>query len=129
MPNVIYTATLDFTDNGVFNAGWRIKQGDFGSSSLNITLMDNGVIFFDDSIEPEIVFKRADGRSVISTMQSAGENSNYYIYNFVGNELAVPGPCVVDVKIVGSDSRTSTASCRFDVIEDTIGYDETGAEF
>lgn len=128
MPNVIYTATLDFTDNGVFNAGWRIKQGDFGSSSLNITLSDNGVIFFDDSIEPEIVFKRADGRSVISTMQSAGENSGYYIYNFVGNELAVPGPCVVDVKVNGSDSRTSTASCRFDVVEDTIGYDETGAE-
>lgn len=127
MPNVIYTATLDFTDNGVFNAGWRIKQGDFGSSSLNITLSDNGAIVFDDSIEPEIVFKRADGRSVISTMQSAGENSGYYIYNFVGNELAVPGPCVVDVKIVGSDSRTSTASCRFDVIDDTIGYDPTGA--
>ena len=127
MPNVIYTATLDFTDNGVFNAGWRIKQGDFGSSSLNITLSDNGAIVFDDSIEPEIVFKRADGRSVISTMQSAGENSGYYIYNFVGNELAVPGPCIVDVKIVGSDSRTSTASCRFDVIDDTIGYDPTGA--
>ena len=127
MPNVIYTATLDFTDNGVFNAGWRIKQGDFGSSSLNITLIDNGVIVFDDSIEPEIVFKRADGRSIVSTMQNAGPNAGYYSYNFVGNELAVPGPCVVDVKIFGSDSRTSTASCRFDVIEDTIGYDPTGA--
>lgn len=127
MPNIIYTATLDFTDNGTFNTGWRIKQGDFGDSQLNLTLTNNGENVFDSSIVPQIVFRRADGCSVISNMESGGQYSGYYKYTFVGNELAVPGNCVVDVKFVDSNSRLSTATCRFEVIEDTIGYDPTGA--
>ena len=124
MPIIQYTAQLDFTDNGTFETGWRIKQGDYGESEIILRVVNNGVDMYDADITPEIVFRRADGASVISTMTP---NDGTYKYTFVGNELAVPGSTLVDVKYTDSESRISTASCRFTVIEDTIGYDPTGA--
>ena len=124
MPIIQYTAQLDFTDNGTFETGWRIKQGDYGESEIILRVVNNGVDMYDADITPEIVFRRADGSSVISTMTP---NDGTYKYTFVGNEIAVPGPTLVDVKYTDSESRISTASCRFTVIEDTIGYDPTGA--
>ena len=124
MERVQYTTQLDFTDNGTFETGWRIKQGDFGNCELVIRLVNNGVNAYDASIIPQIVFRRADGQSVISVMIP---NDGTYKYIFVGNELEVPGFELVDVKYQDSEGRISTASCRFTVVEDTIGYDPTGA--
>lgn len=124
MPTIQYTAQLDFTDNGTFETGWRIKQGDFGDCEIVFRVVNNGVNMYDASVTPEIVFRRADGASVISNMTP---NDGTYKYAFVGNELAVPGLTLVDVKYTDSEGRISTASCRFTVVEDTIGYDPTGA--
>lgn len=124
MPNIQYTAQLDFTDNGTFETGWRIKQGDYNESVLVIRVVNNGVNMYDANVTPTIAFKRADGKSVVGEMTP---NDGTYTYTLVGNEIAVPGPTLVDVKYVDSEGRISTASCRFNVIEDTIGYDPTGA--
>ena len=124
MAEVQYTAQLDFTDNGTFETGWRIKQGDYNESILVIRVVNNGVNMYDANVTPTIAFKRADGKSVVGEMTP---NDGTYTYTLVGNEIAVPGPTLVDVKYVDSEGRISTASCRFNVIEDTIGYDPTGA--
>ena len=124
MPTIQYTAQLDFTDNGTFETGWRIKQGDFGDCEIVFRVVNNGVNMYDASVAPEIVFRRADGASVISNMTP---NDGTYKYAFVGNELAVPGLTLVDVKYTDSEGRISSASCRFTVVEDTLGYDPTGA--
>ena len=124
MPNIQYTAQLDFTDNGTFETGWRIKQGDYNDSVIVIRVVNNGVNMYDADVTPTIAFRRADGKSVVGEM---APNDGTYLYTIVGNEIAVPGPTLVDVKYVDSDERISTASCRFQVVEDTIGYDPTGA--
>ena len=124
MPNIQYTAQLDFTDNGTFETGWRIKQGDYGDCEIVFRVVNNGVNMYDADISPVIAFRRSNGTSVVSTMIP---NDGTYKYAFVGNELAVPGPTLVDVKYTDAQGRISTASCRFQVVEDTIGYDPTGA--
>jgi hypothetical protein len=121
---VQHTATLDFTDNGVFETGWRIKQGDYGNTELVLRLVNNGVNVYDAEITPQIAFRRWDGASVISIMTP---NDQTYKYAFAGNELEVPGLTLCDVKFTDAEGRVSTASCRFTVAEDTIGYDPTGA--
>ena len=121
---VQHTATLDFTDNGVFETGWRIKQGDYGNTELVLRLVNNGVNVYDAGITPQIAFRRWDGASVISVMTP---NDQTYKYAFAGNELEVPGLTLCDVKFTDAEGRVSTASCRFTVVEDTIGYDPTGA--
>ena len=121
---VQHTATLDFTDNGVFETGWRIKQGDYGNTELVLRLVNNGVNVYNAGITPQIAFRRWDGASVISVMTP---NDQTYKYAFAGNELEVPGLTLCDVKFTDAEGRVSTASCRFTVVEDTIGYDPTGA--
>ena len=121
---VQHTATLDFTDNGVFETGWRIKQGDYGNTELVLKLVNNGVNVYDAAITPQIAFRRWDGASVISVMTP---NDQTYKYAFAGNELEVPGLTLCDVKFTDAEGRVSTASCRFTVVEDTVGYDPTGA--
>ena len=124
MPIIEYKAQLDFTDNGVFETGWRIKQGDYGSCQLVFLVTNNGENQFDVGITPQIGFRRADGMSIVSELTP---EDPFYTYTFVGNELEIPGPTLVDVKYVYVDGRISTATCRFDVVPDTIGYDPTGA--
>ena len=124
MPIIEYKAQLDFTDNGVFETGWRIKQGDYGSCQLVFFVTNNGENQFDVGITPQIGFRRADGMSIVSELTP---EDPFYTYTFVGNELEIPGPTLVDVKYVYVDGRISTATCRFDVVPDTIGYDPTGA--
>lgn len=107
---VKYTAMLDLTDNGAFDTGWRIKQGDFRDSVLVVKVANNGEPFYDAENMPSIVFHRADGKSVIGTMTVGGNDS--YQYAFIGNELEIAGPVVMDVKFGGNSAgRLSTASC------------------
>ena len=108
MPNIQYTAQLDFTDNGTFETGWRIKQGDSNESDIVIRVVNNGVNMYDANVHPTIAFKRADGKSVVGEMIP---NDGTYAYTIVGNEIAVPGPTLLDVKYVDSEGRVSTASC------------------
>ena len=124
MDLVKYTAQLDLTDNGCFDTGWRIKQGDYGNSQLMISLVDNGVNAFDAEVIPQINFKRPDGKSVIADMTV---EQNVYSYIFAGNELELAGTVLMDVKFITPQGRTSSASCKFTCVEDTIGIDPTGA--
>ena len=124
MANVNYTVVLDLTDNGCVQTGWRLKQGDSGNSTIIAKVVNNGVDAYDPNVTPEIAFKRADGNSVLSTMTAS---DGYYNYTFVGNELAVAGPVVMDVTFTDEEARTSTASCRFEVVADPAGYDPEGA--
>lgn len=124
MANVNYTVVLDLTDNGCINTGWRLKQGDNGNSTIVVKIVDNGVDVYEPLSTPDIAFKRADGTSVLSTMTAS---DGYYNYTFVGNELAVAGPVVMDVTFTDEEARTSTASCRFEVVENPAGYDPEGA--
>ena len=124
MASVNYTVVLDLTDNGCIQTGWRLKQGDSGNSTIIAKVVNNGVDAYDPNVTPEIAFKRADGNSVLSTMTAS---DGYYVYTFVGNELAVAGPVVMDVTLTDEEARTSTASCRFEVVADPAGYDPEGA--
>lgn len=124
MAEAIYTVVLDLTDNGCIQTGWRLKQGDSGNSTIVAKIVNNGVDAYDPSATPDIAFKRADGNSVLSTMTAV---DGYYNYTFVGNELAIPGPVVMDVTFTDSESKISTASCKFEVVEDPAGYDPSGA--
>lgn len=124
MASVNYTVVLDLTDNGCVQTGWRLKQGDSGNSTIIAKVVNNGVDAYDPNVTPEIAFKRADGNSVLSTMTAS---DGYYNYTFVGNELAVPGHVVMDVTLTDAEARTSTASCKFEVVPDPAGYDPEGA--
>lgn len=124
MERVQYTVKLDLTDNGFFDTGWRIKQGDSGNSEIIALVTNNGINMFSTAIIPEIVFKRPDGKSIISSMEIAGSN---YKYVFVGNELEIPGTVIMDVKITDSEGRVSTNSVKFECVEDTLGYDPDGS--
>lgn len=124
MADAIYTVVLDLTDDGCIETGWRLKQGDSGLSKIVAKVVNNGVDAYDPDLTPEIAFKRADGNSVLSTMVA---NDGYYEYTFVGNELAVAGRVVMDVTFTDSESRISTCSARFEVIENPAGYDPEGA--
>lgn len=124
MAEAIYTVVLDLTDNGCIQTGWRLKQGDSGNSTIVAKIVNNGVDAYDPSATPDIAFKRADGNSVLSTMTAV---DGYYNYTFVGNELAIPGQVVMDVTFTDSESKISTASCKFEVVEDPAGYDPSGA--
>lgn len=124
MADAIYTVVLDLTDDGCIETGWRLKQGDSGLSKIVAKVVNNGVDAFDPSATPEIAFKRADGNSVLSTMVA---NNGYYEYTFVGNEISVAGRVVMDVTFTDSESRISTCSARFEVVENPAGYDPEGA--
>lgn len=124
MASVNYTVVLDLTDNGCIQTGWRLKQGDSGNSTIIAKVVNNGVDAYDPLVTPEIAFKRADGNSVLSTMTAS---DGYYYYSFVGNELAIPGPVVMDITFTDAEARTSTASCKFEVVENPAGYDPSGA--
>ena len=124
MADAIYTVVLDLTDDGCIETGWRLKQGDSGLSKIVAKVVNNGVDAFDPSVTPEIAFKRADGNSVLSTMVA---NNGYYEYTFVGNEISVAGRVVMDVTFTDSESRISTCSARFEVVENPAGYDPEGA--
>lgn len=126
MENIIYTVNLDFTDNGCVDTGWRLKQGDYGNSKIVVKLSNNGDIFYDGNLSPQITFKRADGNSVVSWM-TADANYQGYTYIIVGNELEIPGSVIMDLKVIDSEGRTSTASCKFFCVQNPEGYDPEGA--
>ena len=88
MEQIRYTVILDITDNGCFNTGWRLKQGDGQNIVLDVKVTNNGENYEAENL-PRIVFKRPDGYSVIGQMDALTED--FYTYTIVGNEIAVAG--------------------------------------
>lgn len=123
---VVYTVILDLTDNGCFNTGWRIKQHDGSKAILYVKITNNGEVAYDETNLPQIVFRRADGYSIVATMEAGPDD--FYTYTIIGNETAVAGVVVMDVKFGSGETRSSTASCKFDVIPDTLTPDSDGSD-
>lgn len=117
-----YTVKLDLTDNGVLNTGWRIKQGDYREVAIIVKIANNGETYFPDEA-PSIVFRRPDGKSIIGQMSKSVNQT--YSYMLIGNELAIAGQIVMDVKF---DDRLSSASCIFECVPDTIGEGSSEAD-
>lgn len=78
----------------------------------------------------KIVFKRSNGTSVEAGIS---ETEGIYSYTTLGNEFAVVGPVVADVKFYEGENRVSTCTFVFDVTADTLdglgagtaGYSDT----
>ena len=117
MIQLTYTFRLDMKDTGIIPTGLRMKQGDSGMKVV-VEVFNGGENVFDSETIPKIVFRRPDGAAVMADM-TVGDG--VYTYEFVGNELQVPGKETMDIKFTyGDDGRESTVTCSFDVVPDTI---------
>ena len=124
MVQLEYTLKFDMNNTGIINTGLRLKQGDSGMK-LVAQVYNGGQDAFDGATTPKIVFRRPDGAAVMADM-TVGDG--VYTYEFVGNELQVPGKETMDIKFpYGEDGRESTVTCSFDVVPDTVTPNTHGA--
>lgn len=106
-------------------------------TGIKIASGDKGIVFkiIVDELNTEgttakIVFKRSNGTSVEAGIEA---EEGVYSYTTLGNEFAVVGQVVADVKLYKDDARISTCTFVFDVTSDTLdglgagtgGYSDT----
>ena len=106
--------------------GYTFKVGDKGVTfNIHVSEMDS------TGTSAKIVFMRSNGASVEASLTGQGPD---YTYTILGNEFAVPGKVVADLKFYNSTTqRVSTASFIFNVLSDTLdgigegtgGYSDT----
>ena len=108
-----YTINLNPNITTPVKTGYTFKAGDKGITfNLVVQEMDP------TGTSAKIAFHRANGTSVEASLAGGGPN---YSYTILGNEFAVPGVVVADVKFYQSTTqRVSTASFIFNVIGDTL---------
>lgn len=109
-----YNINLHFNQAVAQKTGYVFKAGDKGISfALNVVDLDP------TGMTPKIVFHRSDGTSVESdTVTNVGR---VYSYTTLGNEFAIPGVLVADLKFYdGNTQRVSTSSFIMGVISDTL---------
>lgn len=109
-----YTINLNPNITTPVKTGYTFKAGDKGIT-FNIVVKE-----MDDAtgMTAKICFMRANGASVEATLTGTGPT---FSYTTLGNEFAVPGVVVADVKFYNSTTqRYSTASFVFNVIGDTL---------
>lgn len=108
-----YTINLNPNITTPVKTGYTFKSGDKGITfNLVVQEMDP------TGTSAKIAFHRANGTSVEASLTGGGPN---YSYTILGNEFAVPGVVVADVKFYQSTTqRVSTASFIFNVIGDTL---------
>lgn len=108
-----YTINLNPNITTPVKTGYTFKAGDKGITfNIAVTEMDP------TGTSAKIAFHRANGTSVEASLTGGGPN---YSYTILGNEFAVPGVVVADVKFYQSTTqRVSTASFVFNVINDTL---------
>ena len=108
-----YSVVVNTNASSPIRTGYTFVQGDKG---ISFRIIVNELDFA--STSAKIVFHRANGTSVESAASYAG---NVVSYTTLGNEFAVPGIVVADVKFYDGDTqRVSTASFIFNVNEDTL---------
>lgn len=107
-----YNIRLNPNCAAAVHTGLKFKAGDKGIE-FKIAVDELDTI----GTTAKIVFLRANGTSVESDI--AGTNG-VYTYKTLGNEFAVPGKTVADVKFYAADARVSTASFVFEVSGDTM---------
>lgn len=108
-----YTINLNPNITTPVKTGYTFKSGDKGITfNLVVQEMDP------TGTSAKIAFHRANGTSVEAALSGQGPT---YSYMILGNEFAVPGVVVADVKFYQSTTqRVSTASFVFNVINDTL---------
>jgi len=109
-----FNVILNFNSAKPVLTGAQFKAGDKGFTiNMDVRELDP------TGMTPKIAFYRSNGTSVES---SAVTNvGNIYSYTLLGNELAVPGVIVADLKFYdGDDQRISSASFIFMAIADTL---------
>ena len=109
-----YTINLNPNITTPVKTGYTFKAGDKGITfNIVVNEMDNAT-----GMTAKICFMRANGASVEATLTGTGPT---FSYTTLGNEFAVPGVVVADVKFYNSTTqRYSTASFVFNVIGDTL---------
>lgn len=120
-----YNIRLNPNCASVVHTGLKFKTGDKGIT-FKIAVEELDVT----GTTARIVFLRANGTSVESNISST---DGVYTYKTLGNEFAVPGKTVADVKFYTDNDRISTASFIFEVGADTMdglgagtsGYSDT----
>lgn len=113
-----YVVKVDMVDTGIVESGIRLKQGDCGAV-IYLKIYNDGNVYYDADLLPEVYFKRADGSTVIG--KTAVGYDDMYAYTIIGNELKVAGTVIMDVKFKLEGGRESSASCSFECVADTIG--------
>lgn len=109
-----FDVILNFNSATPVKTGAEFKAGDKGFT-INMTVKE----LDPTGMTPKIAFYRANGTSVESS--SVTNVGNVYSYTLLGNELAVPGVVVADLKFYdGDDQRVSSASFIFTAIADTL---------
>jgi len=108
-----YSINLNPNITTPVKTGYTFKSGDKGITfNIAVTEMDP------TGTSAKIAFHRANGTSVEAALSGQGPT---YSYTILGNEFAVPGVVVADVKFYQSTTqRVSTASFVFNVINDTL---------
>ena len=109
-----FNVILNFNSAKPVITGAEFKAGDKGFTiNMDVRELDP------TGMTPKIAFYRTNGTSVES---SAVTNvGNIFSYTLLGNELAVPGIVVADLKFYdGDDQRISSASFIFTAIADTL---------
>ncbi len=107
-----YNIRLNPNCAAVVNTGLKFKSGDKGIIfRIAVEELDT------TGTTAKIVFWRANGTSVESDITGA---DGIYSYKTLGNEFAVPGKTIADIKVYSEDDRVSTASFLFEVGVDTM---------
>lgn len=107
-----YNIRLNPNCASVVHTGLKFKAGDKGIIfKIAVDEMDT------TGTTAKIVFQRSNGTSVESDITGT---DGTYTYKTLGNEFAVPGKTVADVKFYASGNRESTASFVFEVCGDTM---------
>lgn len=107
-----YNIRLNPNCAAAVHTGLKFKSGDKGIEfKIAVDELDT------TGTTAKIVFLRANGTSVESDITGT---DGVYTYKTLGNEFAVPGKTVADVKFYAADARVSTASFVFEVSGDTM---------
>lgn len=111
--NQVYLINLTPNNSSPVKTGYTFKNGDKG-----ITLRALISEIDTSGTTAKIVFHRSNGTSVEADLFGTGPE---YFYTTLGNEFAVPGIVVADIKLYNSTTqRISTASFVFNVDLDTM---------
>lgn len=116
MTNLYYDVKLDIQKDTVFDAGFRFTQGDSKVMFLRITVTNGNEIFDSNGTTQEICFVKADGTCVVGTPI---KNGDFWLYQFLGNELQFPGKVLCDMKFIYESGRVSSSKFTFMVERDT----------
>lgn len=108
-----YNVRLNFDSATPVKTGLVFKSGDKGIT-FNFIIEELSTT----GMTAKIAFYRSNGTSVEASITGSDE---VYTYTTLGNEFAVPGLVVADVKFYDSNTqRVSSASFLFAVISDTL---------